>query len=47
MSDIWKSSLNNILNKEKLPQKSFPDNLKQADVIAVFNKEDASLLKKL
>ena len=46
MSDIWTSSLNNIFNKEKNPQKSFPDNLKPMDVKPVFNKEEVSLLKK-
>ena len=45
VSDICASALNNIWNKEIITQKSFPNNLKLADVTPVFKKEDASLLK--
>ena len=46
MSDICAPALNDIWNQEIITQKSFPNNLKQTDVIPVLNKVDASLLKK-
>ena len=45
VSDICASALNDIWNNEIITQKSFPDNLKLADVTPVFKKEDTSLLK--
>ena len=45
VSDICAPALNYIWNKEIITQKSFPNNLKLADVTPVFKKEDASLLK--
>ena len=45
MSDICALPLNDIWNKEIATPKSFPNNLKLADVTPVFIKEDASLLK--
>ena len=45
MADICAPELNDIWNKEIITQKSFPNNLKLADVTHVFKKEDASLLK--
>ena len=45
MSDICAPALSDIYNKEIITQKSFPNNLKQAGVTAVFNKDDVSLLK--
>ena len=46
MSDICAPALNDIWNQEIITQKSFPNNLKQTDVIPVLKKVDASLLKK-
>ena len=43
--DICAPPLNDIWNKEKITQKSFPNNLTLVDVTPVFKKEDASLLK--
>ena len=43
--DICSPALNDIWNNEIMTQKSFPNNLKLADVTPVFKKEDASLLK--
>ena len=45
VSDICAPALNDIWNKEIIPQQSFPNNPKQADVTPVFKKEDTSLLK--
>ena len=45
MSDICTPPSNNIWNIKTITQKSFPNNLKLADVLPVFKKEDASLLK--
>ena len=45
VADICAPELNDIWNKEIITQKSFPNNLKLADVTHVFKKEDASLLK--
>ena len=45
MSNICAPALNDIWNNEVITQKSFPNNLKLADVTPVFKKEDASLLK--
>ena len=45
VSDICVSALNDIWNKDIITQKSFPNNLKLANVTPVFKKEDASLLK--
>ena len=45
MSDICAPSLNDIWNKEIVTQKSFPNNLRLADMGPVFKKEDDSLLK--
>ena len=45
MSDTCAPALNGIWNNEIITQKSFPNNLKLADVTPVFKKEDASLLK--
>ena len=45
VADICAPELNDIWNKEIITQKSFPNNLKLADVAHVFKKEDASLLK--
>ena len=45
VSDICASALNDIWNKDIITQRSFPNNLKLADVTPVFKKEDASLLK--
>ena len=45
VSDICSPALNDIWNNEIITQKSFPNNLKLADVTPVFKKEDASLLK--
>ena len=44
-SDICAPRLNDIWNKEIITRKSFPNNLKLADVTPAFKKEDASLLK--
>ena len=43
VSDICAPALNDIWNNEIITQKSFPNNLKLADVTPVFKKEDASL----
>ena len=43
--NICTTPLNNIWNKEITTQKSFPNNLKLADVTSVFIKENASLLR--
>ena len=45
MNDIWTPLLNNIWNKEIITRKSFPTNLKLAEVTPVSKKEDISLLK--
>ena len=45
MSNICLPALNCIWNKEIVTQKSFPNNLKLADVTPVFKKEDASWLQ--
>ena len=45
MSNICLPALNDIWNKEIVTQKSFPNNLKLADVTPVFKKEDASWLQ--
>ena len=45
VSDICAPALNDICNNKIITQKSFPNNLKLADVTPVFKKEDASLLK--
>ena len=45
MSHICAPALNDIWNKEIITLKSFPYNLKLADVAPVFKKEYASLLK--
>ena len=45
MSDIYVPALNDIWSKGIITQKSFPNNLKLADVTPVFKKENASLLK--
>ena len=45
VSDICASLLKDIWNKETITQKSFPSNLKLADVKPVFKKEDASYVK--
>ena len=45
MSDICAPALNDIWNNEIITQKSFPKNLKVADVTSVFKKEDAPFLK--
>ena len=45
MSDICAPSLNDIWNKEIVTQKSFPNNLRLADMGPVLKKEDDSLLK--
>ena len=45
VSDICAPALNDIWNKEIIPQQSFPNNPKQADVTPVFKKENTSLLK--
>ena len=42
MSGSCTSPLNNIRNKKIITKKSFPSNLKLADVTAVFKKEVAS-----
>ena len=42
MSDICALALNDIWNNEIITQKSFPNNLKLADVTPVSKKEDAS-----
>ena len=39
MSDICAPALNDIWNNEIITQKSFPDNLKLADMKLVFKKE--------
>ena len=41
VSDICAPALNDIWNNEIITQKSFPNNLKLADVTPVFKKEDA------
>ena len=38
MYEIWTSSLNNILDKVKILQKSFPDDLKLVDLKPVLKK---------
>ena len=45
VSDICSPALNDIWNNEIITQKSFPNNLKLADVTPVFKKEDTSLLE--
>ena len=45
MSDICAPPLNYFWNKEIITQKSFPNNLKLADVTPVFKKEDVSFLQ--
>ena len=45
MSDICGPALNDMWNNEVITRKCFPNNLKLADVIPVFKKEDTSLLK--
>ena len=45
VSDICAPALNDIWNNEIITEKSFPNNLKLADVKPVFKKEDSSLLK--
>ena len=45
VSDICAPALNDIWNKEIIPQQSFPNNPKQVDVTPVFKKENTSLLK--
>ena len=45
VSDICTPALNDIWNYEIITQKWFPNNLKLADMIPLFKKEDASLLK--
>ena len=45
MSDICAPALNDIWNNEIITEKSFPNNLKLADVTPEFKKEDTSLLK--
>ena len=45
MSDSCAPALNDIWNNGIITQKSFPNNLKLADVTPVFKNEDASLLK--
>ena len=44
-SDICTRPLNDIFIEKIITQKSFPNNLKLADVTPVFKIEDASLLK--
>ena len=45
VSDICAPALNDIWNNEIITQKSFPNNVRLADVTPLFKKEDASLLK--
>ena len=45
VSDICTPALNDIWNNEIITQKWFPNNLKLPDMIPLFKKEDASLLK--
>ena len=45
MSNICVPALNDIWNNEIITQKSFPTNLKLADVTPVFKKGYVSLLK--
>ena len=45
VSDICAPPLNDIWNKELITQKSFPNDLKLANLTPVFKKDDASLLK--
>ena len=45
VSNICAPALNDIWNNEIITHECFPNNVKLADVIPVFKKEDASLLK--
>ena len=46
-SDICAPPLNDIQNKEIITQKSFPNNLKLADVTPVFKKKECFIVKEL